>query len=101
MLGGVEGQARQAGISSSLLPLSTIPPDDVIVVSAAMHFVYILRCADASFYIGETDDLDSRVARHQEGRACSHTAKRRPVEASWSTWNNLRVIWRRVAGSGN
>lgn len=44
-----------------------------------MHFVYILRCADASLYIGETDDVGHRVARHQEGRACAYTAARRPV----------------------
>jgi len=45
-----------------------------------MHFVYILRCADASLYIGETDDVESRVGRHREGRACACTASRRPVE---------------------
>lgn len=45
-----------------------------------MHFVYILRCADASLYIGETDDIEHRIARHQEGRACAYTAARRPVE---------------------
>src|SRR5687768_16927746 len=30
-----------------------------------MHFQYMLRCADGSLYIGETDNLDERVARHQ------------------------------------
>ena len=45
-----------------------------------MHFVYILRCADSSLYVGETDDIERRLARHQEGRACSYTAKRLPVE---------------------
>jgi len=45
-----------------------------------MHFVYILRCADKSLYIGETQDITDRVAKHNAGRACPHTAKRRPVE---------------------
>lgn len=45
-----------------------------------MHFVYILRCADGSLYIGETDDVEGRIARHQEGRGCAYTAARRPVE---------------------
>lgn len=54
--------------------------DDGIVVCPVMHFVYILRCADTSLYIGETDDLQNRIARHQEGRACAYTAARRPVE---------------------
>lgn len=45
-----------------------------------MHFVYILRCADQSLYIGETDDIERRVARHNDGRACRYTARRLPVE---------------------
>lgn len=45
-----------------------------------MHFVYILRCADASLYVGETDDIDDRIARHQQGRGCAYTATRLPVE---------------------
>ena len=44
-----------------------------------MHFVYILRCADDSLYIGETDDIEQRLTRHQEGRACHYTATRLPV----------------------
>jgi predicted GIY-YIG superfamily endonuclease len=48
--------------------------------SSFMHFLYILRCADGSLYVGETDNLDERVARHKEGRACAFTAPRRPVE---------------------
>jgi predicted GIY-YIG superfamily endonuclease len=47
--------------------------------SSIMHFVYMLRCADGSFYIGETGNIDDRVARHQQGRACSYTAMRLPV----------------------
>lgn len=45
-----------------------------------MHFVYMLRCADGSLYIGETDNLDERISRHQQGRACAFTATRRPLE---------------------
>ena len=51
-----------------------------IFVAAVMHFVYILRCADSSLYIGETDDIEHRIARHQQGRACAYTATRLPVE---------------------
>jgi putative endonuclease len=42
-------------------------------------FVYILRCADDSFYVGETRDVARRVAKHNEGSAAAHTARRRPV----------------------
>jgi putative endonuclease len=44
-----------------------------------MHCVYILRCADGSLYIGSTDDLDTRLRRHNEGRGSTFTAKRLPV----------------------
>lgn len=45
-----------------------------------MHFVYILRCNDTSLYIGETDDINDRLARHEAGRGCRYTAERLPVE---------------------
>jgi predicted GIY-YIG superfamily endonuclease len=44
-----------------------------------MAWVYILRCADASLYVGHTDDLDGRERTHNEGRGGSYTASRRPV----------------------
>ena len=58
----------------------TCSNDDAIVVATVMHFVYILRCADGSLYIGEADDIEHRIARHQAGRASEHTARRLPVE---------------------
>ena len=45
-----------------------------------MWFVYILRCADDSLYIGETYDVAGRVARHNDGTAAAHTARHRPVQ---------------------
>ena len=44
-----------------------------------MWFVYILRCSDDCLYIGETNDVGARLARHNEGRASRFTASRRPV----------------------
>jgi predicted GIY-YIG superfamily endonuclease len=44
-----------------------------------MHFVYVLRCADNSLYIGETPDLVARLAKHHDGSASTFTAQRRPV----------------------
>ena len=43
-----------------------------------MWFVYILRCADDSLYIGETGDLDRRLEKHHWGN-CIYTSTRRPV----------------------
>ena len=47
-------------------------------------FVYLLRCADGSFYAGHTDDLVLRVAQHQAGEVEGYTHSRRPVELVWS-----------------
>jgi putative endonuclease len=46
-------------------------------------FVYILRCNDGSYYTGHTDDLDKRMAEHQQGLGADWTRRRRPVELVW------------------
>ena len=42
--------------------------------------LYILECADGSFYIGHTDDLDRRMEQHDQGHGCAYTTNRRPVK---------------------
>ncbi|NOT10829.1 MAG: GIY-YIG nuclease family protein [Methylococcaceae bacterium] len=49
-----------------------------------MFWVYILRCADGSYYTGHTDDLERRMAQYQAGECTGYTAKRLPVEFVWS-----------------
>ncbi len=43
-------------------------------------YVYILRCADGSYYVGHTDDLERRLAAHQSGQIRGYTHSRRPVQ---------------------
>ena len=45
-----------------------------------LYYVYILRCSDDSYYIGQTEDLESRLAKHQSGQGPSYTANRLPVK---------------------
>ena len=47
---------------------------------------YMLRCADNSHYVGSTsyDDVDTRIAEHNEGRYPGYTHKRRPVVLLWA-----------------
>ena len=49
-------------------------------------YVYMLRCADGSFYIGSAtgDDLSVRVDQHNAGSYPGYTFKRRPVVLVWS-----------------
>ena len=42
-------------------------------------WVYILRCADDSYYTGHTDNLEERVAKHQSGEIEGYTSTRLPV----------------------
>jgi putative endonuclease len=49
-------------------------------------FVYMLRCADGSYYVGSAtgDDLSHRIAEHQSGVYPGYTFTRRPVRLVWS-----------------
>ena len=42
-------------------------------------WVYILRCADKSYYTGHTDNLNKRIADHQTGEKEGYTSTRLPV----------------------
>ncbi|MFB6359888.1 MAG: GIY-YIG nuclease family protein [Halobacteriales archaeon] len=46
----------------------------------ADHQVYLLRCADESYYTGYTTDVDRRVSEHNAGDGAKYTAGRTPVE---------------------
>jgi predicted GIY-YIG superfamily endonuclease len=47
-------------------------------------YVYILLCADGSYYTGHTDNLEKRIAEHQQGQGAGYTAKRLPVRVVFS-----------------
>lgn len=43
-------------------------------------YVYILRCADGSYYVGSTrTTLEQRIAQHNNVMFTGHTSRRRPV----------------------
>ena len=44
-----------------------------------MPYVYILRCADGTYYTGWTADVARRVAAHNAGRGGRYTRAHRPV----------------------
>ena len=50
---------------------------------ARPFFTYMLRCADGSYYVGHTDDIDRRMAQHSAGAEIGYTAARQPVELVW------------------
>jgi predicted GIY-YIG superfamily endonuclease len=44
----------------------------------------MLECADGSYYVGHTENLESRVAAHQDGHYGGWTSKRLPVRLVFS-----------------
>ena len=49
-----------------------------------MPFVYILECADGTYYTGSAKDLDRRLKIHGSGRGARYTAGRLPVRLVYS-----------------
>ena len=43
-------------------------------------FMYILICANGNYYTGSTNDLEKRLAEHQNGKGANFTRKRLPAE---------------------
>ena len=53
------------------------------------YYVYILHCADGSYYTGSTFDLSIRLSQHQEGiNPTAYTHSRRPVKLVWAEETN-------------
>ena len=46
-------------------------------------WVYIVECADNTYYTGYTPDLKKRLELHNSGRGAKYTRDRRPVELVW------------------
>lgn len=80
------------------------------------HWVYVVRCADGTFYTGYTTDVERRVAEHNAGDGAKYTRGRTPVElvhaepapsrsAALSREAELKSLdrreKRRLAGSGD
>ena len=65
-------------------------------------WAYMLRCADRSYYLGHTDELERRVAQHQAGEVNGYTRSRRPVVLVWqqdfATREEALAAERRVKG---
>ncbi len=50
-----------------------------------LYFVYILECADKSFYVGCTNNIERRIKQHNDSKWGAHYTKiRRPVMLVYS-----------------
>ncbi|HHT9106975.1 MAG TPA: GIY-YIG nuclease family protein [Candidatus Wujingus californicus] len=67
-------------------------------------WVYILRCADDSYYTGHTDNLEKRLAEHRSGICDGYTSARLPVtllfSQEFSTRLEALICERQIKGWG-
>ena len=65
-------------------------------------WAYMLHCRGGQFYIGQTDDLERRVAQHQIGAIAGFTVDHLPVELVWSqafaTRDEAKAAERQIKG---
>jgi putative endonuclease len=84
------------------------PVEYPFVVSLSNHapfmsfWVYILKCADGSYYTGHTDNLEIRLAQHHSGSCDGYTSTRLPVVLTFSqefpTREEALISERRIKG---
>lgn len=48
-----------------------------------MNYTYILKCSDGTLYTGWTNNLEARVASHNNGTGGKYTRCRLPVELAY------------------
>ena len=49
-------------------------------MNAMKGWMYILECADGSYYTGSTNNLELRLSQHQIGEGANYTKRRLPVK---------------------
>ena len=70
--------SRDSGVSKDVMPRR-------MEQRSMGAYVYILKCADGSFYTGTTrSGLEQRVEEHNAGKFDGYTASRRPVELAYA-----------------
>ena len=66
------------------------------------NYVYILSCADGTFYTGWTTHLEERVNTHNQGKGAKYTRSRRPVKLLyWEEYSDKGEALRREAAIKN
>ena len=65
-------------------------------------FVYMLKCKDESYYIGHTDDIEKRIAEHNDGSIKCYTQSRLPVTVvytkDFATRDEALIAERQIKG---
>ena len=54
-------------------------------------WVYMVHCADQTFYVGHSDNLERRIAQHEAGVTPGYTQTRLPVKLVWHEYFATRM----------
>jgi putative endonuclease len=57
-----------------------------------VYFVYLLECADGSYYCGYTGNKEQRVEQHNKGAGSKYTRTRLPVKMVYSEQWKTRAL---------
>ncbi|OGE37553.1 hypothetical protein A3B45_00930 [Candidatus Daviesbacteria bacterium RIFCSPLOWO2_01_FULL_39_12] len=49
-----------------------------------MWYVYVLECADGTFYTGSTNNLEKRFLEHKNGKGGHYTRSHQPLKIVYS-----------------
>jgi putative endonuclease len=75
-----ESPRPPVGASSKPEPTESQTVPAPAASAVAEHWVYLLCCADGTYYTGYTTDVERRIAEHNAGDGAKYTAGRTPVE---------------------
>ena len=97
MSGGSTGSPTTQKSGSTGSPTTSSPVlSEVSHIKKANGYMYILECADNSFYTGSTNDLKRRLEQHQNSEGAEHTKKYLPVKlVYYETFNRIDEAFNR------
>lgn len=56
-----------------------------------MYYTYIILCSNGQYYVGHTQDLDLRFARHASKIGAKFTKQNEPIKILWSQKFNTEI----------
>lgn len=79
MGGGGQNLPQRVSLTTATPSLALPLPLSLLLSTMTTYGVYILKCADGSYYTGLTNDLTKRLATHNAGKGAKFTRSRLPV----------------------
>ncbi len=78
----MSGTSASSGTAQNETTTELVEVDfpEIEIKDAAYGYMYILQCADGSFYIGSTKELTLRIEQHKSGEGANFTSKNLPVK---------------------